>query len=103
MLKLDNQLNSLHSNFLRRIKMQIENLTKELDTKEKSEVRGGDAGNSAVNSIGQVMNLSVPVGVLSGGPSNTSVDVDAKQNGKIFNTQDAGDAFLAVLPLERQL
>jgi hypothetical protein len=81
--------------------MQIENLSKDLDTKEMTEVRGGDNGNSAVNTIGQVMNLSVPVGVLSGGPSNTSVDVDSKQTAKIWNEQEAGDAFLAEFPFSR--
>jgi hypothetical protein len=81
--------------------MQIENLSKELDTKSMTEVRGGDNGNSATNQIGQVMNLSVPVCVLSGGPSNTSVDVDATQNAKVFNSQNGGDAFLALLPFSR--
>jgi hypothetical protein len=78
--------------------MQIENLSKDLDAKTMSEVHGGDNGNSATNTIGQVLNLSVPVCVLSGGPSNTSVNVDSKQSAKIWNEQDAGDAFLALLP-----
>jgi hypothetical protein len=78
--------------------MKIENLSKDLDATTMTEVHGGDAGNSATNQIGQVMNLSVPVGVLSGGPSNTSVDVDAKQIGKICNVQNAGDTYLAYLP-----
>jgi hypothetical protein len=78
--------------------MKIENLSKELDTKSMTEVHGGDNGNSATNQIGQVTNLCVPVGVLSCGPSNVSVDVDAKQNAKVFNGQNAGDAYLALLP-----
>jgi hypothetical protein len=79
--------------------MQIENLSKDLDTKTMTEVRGGDNGNSATNNVGQVLNLSAPVGVLSGGPSNTSVDIDATQKAKVFNEQFGGDSFLAEFPL----
>jgi len=78
--------------------MKIENLSKELDTKAMSAVRGGDNGASAVNTIGQVMNLSVPVSVLSGGPSNSSVHVNGTQNAGIWNDQYSGDAFLALFP-----
>ena len=45
--------------------MLIKDLSKELDTKAMTAVRGGDNGNSATNVIGQAMNLSVPVAVLS--------------------------------------
>jgi hypothetical protein len=83
--------------------MQIENLSKDLDAKEMTEVRGGDNGNSATNNIGQVMNLSAPVATLTGGPSNTSVNVTGTQDAKVFNDQNAGDAFLALLPIEREL
>jgi hypothetical protein len=78
--------------------MQIENLTKELDTKEMTEVRGGDNGNSANNTIGQVLNLSVPVAVGAVGPSNTNVHVDGTQDATIWNDQDAGDSFKALFP-----
>jgi hypothetical protein len=78
--------------------MKIENLSKTLDAKTMTAVRGGDNGNSATNTIGQVLNLSVPVSTLTGGPSNTSVDVDTKQNAKIWNSQFGGDSFLALLP-----
>ena len=78
--------------------MKIENLTQDLDAKTMTAVHGGDAGNSATNTIGQVMNLSVPVGVLSGGPSNTNVHVDGKQNATVYNEQNAGDSFFAQLP-----
>jgi hypothetical protein len=94
------QLNIDNSNYWR-TQMQIENLKKDLDAKELSEVRGGDAGNSAVNTIGQATNLTVPVGVLSGGPSNTNVSVDSSQYAKVFNEQEAGDAFAAILPVVR--
>jgi hypothetical protein len=48
--------------------MLIQDLSKELDTKTMSAVRGGDNGNSANNTIGQAMNLSVPVAVGAYGP-----------------------------------
>jgi len=78
--------------------MKIENLSKDLDAKALSAVHGGNDGNSAVNTIGQVTNLTVPVSVLSGGPSNTSVHVDSTQNAKIYNEQFSGDTFIAGLP-----
>ena len=85
--------------------MRIENLSKELDTETMTAVRGGDNGNSATNTIGQVMNISAPVASLSGGPSNTSVHVNGTQNASIWNDQDAGDAFFAlpVFPVIRAL
>ena len=78
--------------------MRIENLSKELDTKSMTAVRGGDNGNSATNTIGQVLNLSAPVAVLSYGPSNTDVHVNGTQNASIWNDQDAGDSFRALFP-----
>jgi hypothetical protein len=80
--------------------MKIQDLSKDLDTKTMTAVRGGDNGNSATNTIGQALKLSVPVGVLSGGPSNTSVHVNGKQNAGIWNGQIAGDSYLALLPPE---
>ena len=79
--------------------MRIENLSKELDTKTMTAVRGGDNGNSATNTIGQVLNLSAPVAVQSYGPSNTSVHVNGTQNASIWNDQDAGDSFRTLFPL----
>ncbi|HWM67146.1 MAG TPA: hypothetical protein VNO35_11230 [Steroidobacteraceae bacterium] len=78
--------------------MKIENLSQDLDTQAMTAVHGGDAGNSAVNTIGQLTNLRVPVGVLSAGPSNTNVHVDSTQNAKIYNEQNASDSFLALFP-----
>jgi hypothetical protein len=78
--------------------MLIQDLSKELDTKTMTAVRGGDNGNSATNTIGQAQNLSVPVSVLSYGPSNTNVHVNGTQNASIWNDQFAGDSFFA-LPL----
>jgi hypothetical protein len=78
--------------------MLIQDLTQELDTRAMIAVRGGDNGNSTVNTLGQVMNLSAPVSVLSGGPSNTSVHVNGTQNAGIWNSQIAGDSYTALLP-----
>jgi hypothetical protein len=74
--------------------MQIENLSKDLDAKTLSETRGGDNGNSAVNTVGQVLNLSAPVATLSGGPANTFVD--------IYNEQFGGDVFKVAFPYSRE-
>jgi hypothetical protein len=78
--------------------MLIENLSKELDTKTMSAVRGGDNGNSATNVIGQALNLSVPVAIQSYGPSNTNVHVNGTQDASIWNDQDAGDSFRTLFP-----
>ena len=78
--------------------MLIQDLSKELDTQSMTAVRGGDNGNSATNVIGQLMNLSVPVGVVSYGPSNTNVHVNGTQNASVGNYQVAGDSFLALIP-----
>ena len=78
--------------------MLIQDLSRELDTKAMTAVRGGDNGNSATNTIGQVQNISAPVGVLSYGPSNTDVHVNGTQNASIWNDQFGGDSYLALLP-----
>ena len=78
--------------------MQIRDLSKTLDTQSMTAVRGGDNGNSAVNTIGQLQKISAPVSVLSYGPSNTSTHVNGTQDASIWNDQDAGDSFFALLP-----
>ena len=78
--------------------MLIENLSKELDTKSMKTVRGGDNGNSAVNTIGQIQNIGAPVSVLGYGPTNSFVHVSGTQNANIYNSQYAGDSFLALFP-----
>jgi hypothetical protein len=97
-LKLFKPTQHLSFSHFWRTAMKIENLSKDLDAKTMTAVRGGDNGNSATNTIGQVTNLCAPVAVLSGGPSNTSVHVDSTQNAKIWNGQYAGDSYLALLP-----
>jgi len=79
--------------------MLIQDLSKELDAKTMTAVRGGDNGNSATNTIGQLQNLSVPVAVLSYGPSNTNVHVSGTQDATIWNYQDGGDSFKTFFPL----
>ena len=78
--------------------MKIQDLSKELDTKTLSAVRGGDNGNSVSNVIGQESNMFVPVAVGAAGPANTSVHVNGTQNASIWNEQFAGDSYLALLP-----
>ncbi len=78
--------------------MKIQDLSKELDTKTMKTVRGGDNGNSASNTIGQAMNLSEPVSILSCGPSNSNVRVNGTQNAGISNVQFSGDSYLALFP-----
>jgi hypothetical protein len=78
--------------------MLIKDLSKELDAKAMTTVRGGDNGTSATNVVGQLMNLNVPVGVAANGPANTSIHVNGTQNATICNDQIAGDAFLALFP-----
>jgi len=78
--------------------MLIQDLSKELDAKALSAVQGGNNGSAADNTIGQVMNLSVPVVVGAAGPANTNVSVTGTQNATILNDQRAGDLF-AILPL----
>ena len=78
--------------------MQIDNLSKELDTRAMTEVSGGDNGNSATNTIGQELQLTVPVAVGAAGPANTNVHVHGTQDATIWNDQDAGDSFRALFP-----
>jgi hypothetical protein len=77
--------------------MQIKDLSVELEAEALTAVRGGNNGNAANNTIGQVMNLSVPVAVGAAGPANTNIHVDGTQTASLYNVQEAGDLF-AVLP-----
>jgi hypothetical protein len=78
--------------------MLIKDLSKTLDSKSMTAVRGGDNGNSATNAIGQKMDLSVPGLVQSLGPTNSSVHVNGTQNAYVDNYQVAGDSFFALFP-----
>ncbi len=78
--------------------MLIQDLSKELDARSMTAVIGGDNGNAATNTIGQVLNQSVPVAVGVGGPANTNVHVNGTQNATIWNYQDAGDSFRTLFP-----
>ena len=79
--------------------MFIQDLSKALDSKAMSAVRGGDNGNSVTNTIGQVQNLGVPVSVLGYGPTNSFVHVNGTQNASIGNYQYAGDSFAALFAI----
>ena len=79
--------------------MLIKDLTKELDTKAITAVRGGDNGTSAASSILQAMGIDAPVavGYGPGSAGNTFIHVDGSQNGSISNNQTSGDKFAAFL------
>jgi hypothetical protein len=79
--------------------MLIKDLSKALDTKSMSAVRGGDNGTSAASSILQAMGIDAPVavGYGAGSAGNTFVHVDGTQNGSIANNQTSGDQFAAFL------
>jgi hypothetical protein len=79
--------------------MQIENLSKELDTEAMTAVRGGDNGDSAASSILQAMGINAPVavGYGPGSAGNTFVHVDGSQSADISNHQTSGDKFAAFL------
>ena len=79
--------------------MQIENLSKDLDTQEMGAVSGGDNGTSAASSILQAMQIDAPVvvGYGPGSAGNTFVHVDGSQSGDISNHQTSGDKFSAFL------
>ncbi|HWM67148.1 MAG: hypothetical protein QOI59_5575 [Gammaproteobacteria bacterium] len=79
--------------------MQIENLNKDLDKKEMTEVRGGDNGNSAVSTTLQALGIDAPIGVGYGAGSagNTFVNIDPSQNASTSTEQTSGDKFAAFL------
>jgi hypothetical protein len=79
--------------------MLIQDLSKELDTKAMTVVRGGDNGASAASSILQAMRIDAPIGVGYGAGSagNTFVHIDGSQSGDISNHQTSGDKFTAFL------
>jgi hypothetical protein len=80
--------------------MQIKDLSKDLDTTAMSAVQGGadDRGNSAVNSIVQLADVSAG-NLVFGGPGssvNSNNNVTANQSATIFSDQNNGD-FLALI------
>ena len=79
--------------------MLIKDLSKALDTKSMTAVRGGDNGTSAASSILQAMGIDAPVavGYGAGSAGNTFIHVDGSQNGSISNNQTSGDQFAAFL------
>ena len=85
--------------------MMIKDLSKALDTKAMSAVRGGDNGTAATSNLLQEMGISAPVlvGYGAGSAGNTFVHVDGTQNGSISTHQNSGDKFAAFLGTVRGL
>jgi hypothetical protein len=83
--------------------MNIKDLavSKELTGAECAAIRGGNQGNSAVSTIGQMQNVYVPVAALTGAgsASNVDVDVDASQDATIKTYQNNGDRFSVLFGL----
>jgi len=79
--------------------MQIQDLSKELDTQAMTAVRGGDNGTASASTILQEMGISAPVavGYGAGSAGNTFVNVNGSQTGDISNHQTSGDKFAAFL------
>jgi hypothetical protein len=79
--------------------MLIQDLSKELDTKAMTAVRGGDNGASAASTLLQEMGIAVPVavGYGAGSAGNTFINVNGSQSGDITNHQKSGDKFSAFL------
>jgi hypothetical protein len=79
--------------------MKIENLSKELDAKTMTAVRGGDNGNSSVANLLQGMGIDTPiaVGYGAGSAGNTFVHIDPSQSASSSNEQTSGDKFSAFL------
>jgi hypothetical protein len=77
-------------------------VAKELSREERAAVRGGNQGNAAVSTIGQLQSVMVPVATLAGAGSavNNDVHVDASQDASIDTRQNNGDrlSFLALIP-----
>ena len=76
--------------------MLIKDLSQDLDVQALGAVRGGNNGNAATNAIGQQLSMATPIGLLNGGPANNNVDVSGTQSAYLWNTQVAGDSFLAL-------
>jgi hypothetical protein len=79
--------------------MQIQDLSRELDTQAMTAVRGGDNGNSSVSNILQGLGIDAPVAAVYGAGSagNTFVHVSGSQNGDASTEQTSGDKFSAFL------
>ena len=85
--------------------MQIDNLKKDLDKKEMSEVTGGDNGNSAVSNTLQALGIDAPiaVGYGAGSAGNTFVHIDPTQTATTSTKQTSGDKFEAFLGEVKEL
>ena len=79
--------------------MLIQDLSKDLDAKAMTAVRGGDNGNSAVSTTLQALGIDAPitVGYGAGSAGNTFVHIDPSQTASTSTKQTSGDKFSAFL------
>jgi hypothetical protein len=79
--------------------MKIENLSKDLDARAMTAVRGGDNGNSAVSTTLQALGIDAPIaiGYGAGSAGNTFIHIDPSQNASTSTEQTSGDKFAAFL------
>jgi hypothetical protein len=79
--------------------MKIENLSKDLDARAMTAVRGGDNGNSAVSTTLQALGIDAPiaVGYGAGSAGNTFIHIDPSQSASTSTEQTSGDKFAAFL------
>ncbi len=79
--------------------MLIKDLSKELDTKAMTSVRGGDNGASSATTLLQALEIDAPiaVGYGAGSAGNTFININGSQSGSVANKQTSGDEFAAFL------
>ena len=79
--------------------MLIQDLSRDLDTRTMTAVRGGDNGNSSVSDMLQGMGIVSPVavGYGAGSAGNTFVHIDPSQTASSSTQETSGDKFSAFL------
>jgi hypothetical protein len=79
--------------------MLIQDLSKDLDVKAMTAVRGGDNGASSATTLLQALEIDAPiaVGYGAGSAGNTFININGSQSGNVSNKQTSGDEFAAFL------
>jgi hypothetical protein len=79
--------------------MLIQDLSKDLDVKAMTAVRGGDNGASSATTLLQALEIDAPiaVGYGAGSAGNTFIHINGSQNAGVSNNQTSGDEFAAFL------
>jgi hypothetical protein len=79
--------------------MLIQDLSKDLDVKAMTAVRGGDNGASSATTLLQALEIDAPiaVGYGAGSAGNTFININGSQSGGVSNKQTSGDEFAAFL------